>query len=99
MGPLIERHENFPNRINVQFAKVVARDTVEILIWERGAGETMASGSSSCAVAAAAFKNGLVDKRVRVNMPGGSLEITLDETYHITMKGPAQPVMRARLLS
>src|SRR5213076_1791365 len=66
LGPLIENHPAFPNRTNVQFARPHARDTLDILIWERGAGFTLASGSSSCGAAAAAVKNGLCDHgRVR----------------------------------
>ena len=62
LGPLLEHHPLFPNRINVQFARVVSRGEVAILIWERGAGYTLASGSSSCAVAAACARHGLTDR-------------------------------------
>ena len=71
LGPKIERHPSFPNRINVQFAKVLGRDRVSILIWERGAGYTLASGTSSCAVAAACVKNGVTDRRVTIVKPRG----------------------------
>ena len=69
-GPLIQRHRWFPRRTNVQFAWVRSRRLIDALIWERGAGETSASGSSSCAIAAAAVKQHLVDAQVRVRMPG-----------------------------
>jgi diaminopimelate epimerase len=77
LGPLIETAALFPNRTNVQFARVLSRDAVEIMIWERGAGYTLASGSSSCAVAAACVKNGFTDSIVTVSMPGGELGIEI----------------------
>jgi diaminopimelate epimerase len=83
LGPLIERHSNFPNRTNVQFARVASRRSIDILIWERGAGETQASGSSSSAVAAAAYRLGLVGPVV-TRMPGGSLAIEIMATATFT---------------
>lgn len=98
-GPLIERHRSFPNRINVQFARVRSRRRVDILIWERGAGETLASGSSSTAVVAAAFRHGLVDRNVVVTMPGGELSIEIDGGGVLHLRGDAEPVCRGRLLT
>lgn len=98
LGPQLETHARFPNRINVQLAHVVDRSRIEILIWERGAGETMASGSSSCAVAAAARRLNRVDRDVTMVMPGGTLHITVGDDFALTMAGPATPVYRARLL-
>ena len=92
VGPLIENNDLFPNRINVQFANVTSRSSVDILIWERGAGYTLASGSSSCAVAAACVKNGLTDSVVKVMMPGGRLDIEVREDWSIKMKGPVEEV-------
>jgi len=92
VGPLIENNDLFPNRINVQFAKVISRSSVEILIWERGAGYTLASGSSSCAVAAACVKNGLTNAVVNVLMPGGQLDIEVREDWSIKMRGPVEEV-------
>jgi diaminopimelate epimerase len=92
LGPKIEHHPAFPNRTNVQFAQVKARDEVHILIWERGAGETMASGSSSSAVAAACRHAGLVDDDVRVVMPGGTLRIRTDAAGDLWMSGPVEEV-------
>jgi diaminopimelate epimerase len=92
LGPLIERHPAFPNRTNVQFARVHARDTVDILIWERGAGWTLASGSSACGVACAAVKNGLTDRRVTVRMPGGQLTIEVREDWSVRLEGPVEEV-------
>jgi len=93
LGPLIERHPLFPERTNVQFARAVSRNTVRALVWERGAGETRASGSSSCAVAAAGRKLGLLGDSIRVVMPGGTLGIGIDDEWGITMTGPAEEVM------
>lgn len=91
-GPLLENHKIFPDRTNVQMAKVLARDRVQILIWERGAGYTLASGSSSCAVAAAAVKNGLTDNTLTVLMPGGELQIEVRDDWSIKMRGPVEEV-------
>jgi diaminopimelate epimerase len=88
LGPLLERHASFPNRINVQLARVESRDRVSILIWERGAGYTLASGSSSCAVAAACVKNGLLDGHVTVKSPGGELSIDVAPDWSIRLQGP-----------
>jgi len=93
LGPLIERHPAFPNRTNVQFAKVLARDAIEILIWERGAGYTLASGSSSCGAASAAVKNGLCRHgRVTVHMPGGILAIDVRPDWSLRLEGPVEEV-------
>ncbi len=92
LGPLLETHELFPNRINVQFAKPISRNKVEILIWERGAGYTLASGSSSCAVASACVKNGFTDGSVTVSMPGGELDINIREDWSIKMRGAVEEV-------
>ena len=93
LGPQIEHHPAFPNRTNVQFAKVMSRAQVDILIWERGAGYTLASGSSSSAVACAAVKNGFCDHGlVTVRMPGGTLEIDVRADWSIRLKGPVEEV-------
>ncbi len=92
LGPKIENHPAFPNRTNVQFAQVLGRDEVRILIWERGAGETMASGSSSSAVAAACRHAGLVDDDVNIRMEGGTLRIRTDAKGDLWMSGPVEEV-------
>jgi diaminopimelate epimerase len=98
LGPLVEHHPAFPNRTNVQWARVVARDTVDILIWERGAGFTLASGSSSSAVACAAVKNGLCDHGlVTVRMPGGTLDVEVRPDWSIRLKGPVEEVYTGTL--
>jgi len=88
IGPLVERHPSFPQRTNVQFLEVIDRHTIRIEIWERGAGYTLASGTSSCAAASAARRLGLVDDEVTVRMPGGELGIDM-RGGNITMTGPA----------
>jgi UDP-N-acetylmuramoyl-L-alanyl-D-glutamate--2,6-diaminopimelate ligase len=88
LGSVIETHEYFPRRVNVQFAQVIDRKNVRIEIWERGAGYTLASGSSSCAAASAAHRLGLVDSKVTVHMPGGSLTIEVSDDYSMRLIGP-----------
>jgi diaminopimelate epimerase len=97
LGPVIEHHPSFPNRINVQFAKVLGRDRVSILIWERGAGYTLASGTSSCAVAAASVKNGLTGHQVTIESPGGELSVSVAETWDLTLTGPASEICEGTL--
>jgi len=87
IGPKIENDPLFPRRINVQFVKVINRNAIELQIWERGAGYTLASGSSSCAAVSAAHKLGLVDTRVTAYMPGGELEIDINPDGYIHMTG------------
>jgi diaminopimelate epimerase len=91
-GPLIEVEPRFPNRTNVQFLQVLDRRNIRIEIWERGAGYTLASGSSSSAAAAVAHRLGLVDRGVTVHMPGGVLAIHIGEGYAIEMTGPVTRV-------
>lgn len=91
-GPQIENHPLFPRRTNVQFVEVVDRQTLKIGIWERGAGFTMASGSSSCAAASAMRKLGRVDDWVNVNMPGGQLQITFGDDFQVSMRGPVHKI-------
>jgi len=92
LGPKIETHPAFPKRTNVQFAQVVSRDEVRIQIWERGAGYTLASGSSSCAVVAACHRKGLIGREVTVSMPGGQLRITIADDGEIRMRGPVEEI-------
>jgi len=96
-GSDIENHPLFPNRINVQFARVVSQNEVEVMIWERGAGWTLASGSSSCAVAAIVVKKGLTDRDLIVKMPGGSLHIEIDEDWEIRMTGEVREISSGTL--
>ena len=91
-GPQIETNPMFPNRINVQFAKVVSPNEVEVMIWERGAGWTLASGSSSCAVACTVVKRGLTERNLTIKMPGGNLAIEIDEDWEIRMTGEVREI-------
>ena len=92
VGSILERHTNFPNKTNVQFLKIIDRNNIKIEIWERGAGYTTASGSSSCAAAAVARKLGLCDKYIKVNMPGGTMDIEINNDFIVTMQGSVTPV-------
>ena len=87
IGPLLETHARFPNRTNVQLLKVLDRHNIQIEIWERGAGYTLASGSSSSAAAAVAHKLGLIDPDVTVHMPGGNILIEIGGGFSIRMTG------------
>lgn len=91
-GPLIENHPLFPNRINVQFARVISENTAEILIWERGAGYTLASGSSSCAVACMLLKLGLTGRAITIKMQGGTLKIEIGNDWNIKMTGEVREI-------
>jgi diaminopimelate epimerase len=96
-GPLVEHHAKFPKRTNVQLVRVRDRGTVEALIWERGAGWTLSSGSSSCAVAAACVRAGLTDRRVKVVMPGGTLDVIVGENWQLEQIGFAQEISAGKL--
>lgn len=97
LGPVLENHRLFPRRTNVQLAIPTGPKEISILIWERGAGETQASGSSSCAAASAAVRLGLVKSPVTVKMPGGRLTIDVAPDFNLTMKGPVAEVARGAL--
>lgn len=92
IGPEVENHPMFPNRINMQLLELIDRENIRIEIWERGAGYTLASGSSSCAAASAARRLGLVGDKIDVHMPGGTLQIEVDESEHVHMTGPVTNV-------
>ncbi|MFY9925627.1 MAG: diaminopimelate epimerase [Opitutaceae bacterium] len=96
-GPDIETNPLFPNRTNVQFLRVVDRSAIQIEIWERGAGYTLASGSSSSAAAAVAHRLGLVDRSVTVRMPGGSIGIEIGDGFSILMTGTVNRVADGQL--
>lgn len=96
-GHQIENHPVFPNRINVQFVRVISPTEVEMMIWERGAGWTLASGSSSCAAAAIVVKKGLTQKALTVKMPGGELKIEIDEKWDIRMTGEVSEIASGTL--
>lgn len=97
-APQISTHPDFARGTNVQFAVGTAPDEVEAWVWERGAGETTASGSSACAVAAAAARRGLVSERqVAVRMPGGTLHVEVRDDWSLLLRGPVEGVCRGEL--
>ncbi len=96
-GPILEVHPLFPNRTNVQFMKVLNRNTIQIEIWERGAGYTLASGSSSSAAAAVAHKLGLCDSSITVQMPGGEILIQINDDFTVSMTGSVTKVAEGEL--
>lgn len=93
IGPKFENHERFPKRINTEFVRVIDRGMIEMRVWERGSGETLACGTGACAAAAASILNGLAERRVTVKLRGGSLTVEWDEeSDKIYMTGPAEVV-------
>jgi diaminopimelate epimerase len=98
-GPLIENHKLFPNRINVQFARVLSENDAEILIWERGAGFTLASGSSSCAASCILVKKGLIKGDLNMHMQGGTLKIQIDKNWNIRMTGEVREISHGVIAS
>lgn len=97
IGKYSENASYFQNRINTQIVKIIDRNNIQIEIFERGAGYTLASGSSSCAAAGAVYKLGLVDSNITVHMPGGNLEIEIDKNYNVEMTGPVQDICSIKL--
>ena len=93
IGPKFENHERFPQRINTEFARVIDRKTVEMRVWERGSGETLACGTGACAVAVASILNGYTEREVEIRLLGGNLQIEWnEEDNHVYMTGPATVV-------
>lgn len=98
LGPRLEAHPVFPQRTNVQFARPAGPDALDILIWERGAGYTLASGSSSCGAAAAAVRTGRCRPgRITVRMPGGELAVHVRPDWSLRLEGPAEEVCTGTL--
>ena len=98
IGSLIENDPMFLNRINVQFAHIIDRKNVMIEIWERGAGYTLASGSSSCGVVSVLNRKDMVDNKVNVHMPGGTLEVSIDKEGMVRLRGPVTRIACGILL-
>lgn len=96
-GPELETHKAFPNKTNVQFLQVIDRSNIRIEIWERGAGYTLASGSSGSAAAAVAHRIGQCDREITVHMRGGRIQVTVGDNYEIRMTGPATRVATMEL--
>jgi diaminopimelate epimerase len=97
VGPLVENHPRFPERTNVQLVHVDSRREVSVGVWERGAGETLSSGTSACAVAGTAVANGWCDSPVTVHLAGGDLLVELDGSLRARLTGPAQEICRGEV--
>lgn len=98
IGPLFEHHERFPRRVNTEFVKVLGRDRVQMRVWERGTGETLACGTGACAVTVASILNGLTGDRITVELSGGNLEIFWDRQENVVyMTGPATTVFEGEI--
>ena len=98
LGPKFENHERFPDRVNTEFVRIIDRETLEMRVWERGSGETMACGTGACAVAVAAALNGFAGRSVTVRLLGGDLQIDWSEKDNcVYMTGPAAEVFRGEV--
>ena len=98
-GPLFESHEVFPNKTNTEFVQVLSRNEINMRVWERGSGETLACGTGTCASVMACLLNGYTEENVLVHLLGGDLQITYDkETNHVFMTGPAETVFEGELI-
>lgn len=98
LGPLIENHPQFPARVNAGFMQILSRDEINLRVYERGAGETLACGTGACAAVVAGRLRGLLNEKVKVNLPGGSLRIEWpDESAPVIMTGPAEFVFHGQI--
>jgi diaminopimelate epimerase len=97
LGPLVERHERFPERTNVQLVRVDGPQDVTIGVWERGAGETLSSGTSAVAVAGTAVRHGWCESPITVHLAGGDLVVTIDDQLNARLVGPAEEICRLEL--
>lgn len=98
IGPKFENHERFPNRINTEFVQVIDRKMIEMRVWERGSGETLACGTGACAAAVASILNGLAERSVTVKLRGGNLTVEWDqESGKVYMTGPAEVVFEGEI--
>jgi len=91
-GPLIEKHPDFPSRVNVEFVQILSKTHVKQRTWERGSGETFACGSGACAVGFTLSQKGLTERSVRIDLLGGTLHIDVDRDGRVRMTGPAVEV-------
>ena len=97
LGPVVENHERFPERTNVQFVRVDGPHDMTVAVWERGAGETLSSGTSAVAVASAAVHHGWRESPVTVHLQGGDLLVEVDEAFHARLTGPAEEICSVEL--
>ena len=99
LGPAVEQHKLFPNRTNFEVANVINRQQIEVRVWERGVGETLACGSGACAVAVVAQLRGYIDNKVDIKLPGGALSVGWDEVGEVLLDGPAEVVFSGEWLN
>jgi len=99
LGRTIESHAVFPERTNVEFVRIIDRENIEARVWERGAGETLSSGTGACAAAVASMLGGQTDRHVSVRMPGGTLEVLWRDDGEVLLTGEARVVYRGEWLS
>jgi diaminopimelate epimerase len=97
LGPILERHELFPNHTNVEFIEIGSGEDIAVRVWERGVGETLACGTGACAAAVGSALTNRTGRRMRVNLPGGQLLIEWSDNNHVFMTGPAEEVFRGEL--
>lgn len=95
-GPKVENDPHFPNRTNVEFARVINDKEIEVAVWERGAGETLACGTGACAAMVASSLAGRIGRRAVVHLPGGDLDIEWSEDKHVLMRGPVEIVFEGK---
>jgi len=96
LGPRVEKHKIFPNRVNFEVACVISRKQIEARVWERGVGETLACGTGACAVAVAARIHGYIDNTVDIKLPGGILNVDWDGEGEVSLGGPAEVVFTGK---
>lgn len=98
-GPLIEKDEHFPQKVNVEFIEVISKENIKMRVWERGAKETLACGTGACGAVVASVLNGYTNRKVEVDLLGGKLEIEWNaENNHVYMTGPARIVFEGELV-
>lgn len=95
VGPIVENHQVFPNKTNVEFVQILTRDAIKVRVWERGCGETLACGTGACASTVAAHALGYVNPKVKVNLRGGMLEVSV--ANHVYMSGSAEKAFEGKI--
>lgn len=97
-GPIIEKDNHFPNKVNAEFVEIIDKNNIKMRVWERGSGETLACGTGACASAVASFLNGYTERKVNVELLGGNLQIEWnEENNHVYMTGPAKIVFEGEI--
>ncbi len=99
LGPRVEQHKIFPNRVNFEVAYIINRQQIEARVWERGAGETLACGTGACAIAVVAQLHGYVGNKVDIRLPGGTLNVEWDGAGEVFLSGPTEVVFTGKYLN